>query len=884
MNNKLIFSLVFGIVLLIGILGSVSGIYESTLDNELVGYWTFDETSGTDVADSVGVGEYGGTLYNGTATSWRSGDFCKINGCIDLYTTSDFVSIGTGIYDGYDDWNDYGNDFSISFWGKSPAPATNNDGWIAKSTLSGGVHNEYGQWGFSGGDTSFIIWLNQSSTQYRNSGGTNPNTWDMYTITYNQTHLKQYINGALNYTEPLTTNIIEEDSAITVGTYFSLNENANITMDELGYWNRSLTYDEIISLYASGSGLPYIGATPLVTLQIPEDNSIRLDVDINLTSNYSKSNSGTTLVNSTLEVWHTNGTVLLKDTYSITGETNTSSWIKTIPIGNYYWNTLVFDDVSSAYAGSNYSVNVSAYSITNFYNSNTYETSTENFIANLSTNGTYTTSAQLFYDGVGQGTATKTGNDLTANFSDTVQIPTGTGAKEIIWQITIGNNKYNTSAVTQTVNAILFGLCNATLTQPYINFTFKDEETLDDLNVSIDSSTWEYWLGDGTYTKDLLFSNNTDNYYYAFCLLPGNVTLKNTRSIQYSKDGYPQRKYDASSSLTNTTTNKTLYLLSSADGIYSTIQVVDSESNSLVNTEVTAERQFSGIWTVVGQETTDASGAVTFWLNPDYDHRFTFVKSGCTGTTTTIRPTQTQYTQVLSCGASAIYVEAIEGIMYFRTPPGGILQPGETNFSYRIISTNENIINVTFQLVNASNNYLLAETSSACSPGGCTISLLYTITAGDNIKGRYYVDVGGGLILLEGDAWWKCIDIPTQGKSGVSTFFRDMMYVFQEWGDDTSTNDFNKLVIIFFLLCVFFSYLNYKFDIDSMNPGAFLVGFTLIVFLGSIIGGRSPGINNQGLFYFTNLTGAGFINNYILLFICMMITTSYFIGVNRRNQ
>jgi hypothetical protein len=171
-----------------------------------------------------------------------------------------------------------------------------------------------------------------------------------------------------------------------------------------------------------------------------------------------------------------------------------------------------------------------------------------------------------------------------------------------------------------------------------------------------------------------------------------------------------------------------------------------------------------------------------------------------------------------------------------------------------------------------------------CAPGGCTIYFFYNITNGEDIKGKYYVDIGSGLILLEGDAWWKCIEIPTHGKAGITTFFRDITYIFQEWGDDSATSDFNKFVVVFFLLCVFFSALNYQFNIDTMNPGAFLVGLTLFIFLGSAIAGLSPGINNQGLFYFTNLTTNSFINNYILFFICLPITVSYFAGVNRKNQ
>ena len=151
--------------------------------------------------------------------------------------------------------------------------------------------------------------------------------------------------------------------------------------------------------------------------------------------------------------------------------------------------------------------------------------------------------------------------------------------------------------------------------------------------------------------------------------------MKNNRTIQYSSTGYPQRKYDDNTDLTSTITHKTLYLLSSSDGIYSTIQVIDENGNIITGVEVEIERQFSGAWTIIGKESSDSAGTVTFWVNPDYSHRFTFTKSGCVTSTQTIRPTQTTYTASMNCGGSSnvIYASTIDGIKWFKTPSSGIL-------------------------------------------------------------------------------------------------------------------------------------------------------------------------------------------------------------------
>ena len=508
-------------------------------------------------------------------------------------------------------------------------------------------------------------------------------------------------------------------------------------------------------------------------------------------------------------------------------------------------------------------------------NTLSYQTQSETLSINITANSTLA-AVTLDYNGTDYFTIKS-----ASVYSSTFDIPFIFGNKSIRWKFTYAGGTIYSDYSYQYINLTQLGICNATLIVPYINFTFVDEETALNINATMDTSTWEYWLGDGTVTKSLIFSNTTLNDNYAFCLSASNDTMYNTRSIQYASPGYPQRKYDASSDLTNSSLNQVLYLLSSVDGIYSTIQVVDQDGDKVGGLEVTVERQFAGVWTVVGQETTDDAGLVTFWINPDYDHRFTFAGDDCTGLTVTIRPTQTQYTQQLQCGVSAdIYVSQIEGIKYSRTPATGIIQAGTYNFSYQLVSSKDNIVNMSFQLVNASDGTVLNSSWSICNVGGCTIYVMHTVDLGNDIKGKYYLDVGNGSFLLEGDARWRCIDIPTAGKAGIGTFIRDMKYVIDEWGDDSDTADFNRLVIVFFFMCLGISVLNYNLGSDTSNPGAFLIIMTFVILMGSIVGGTT----GQGFFYFNNLTGTTFINNYILLGFTLIITISYFLNVNRQAQ
>ena len=55
---------------------------------------------------------------------------------------------------------------------------------------------------------------------------------------------------------------------------------------------------------------------------------------------------------------------------------------------------------------------------------------------------------------------------------------------------------------------------------------------------------------------------------------------------------------------------------------------------------------------------------------------------------------------------------------------------------------------------------------------------------------------------------------------------------------------------------------------------------TVIIWLGSLVGG----LTSSGLFYFNDLTGVVVLDNYLLAFICSIISGAYFLNVNRRAQ
>ncbi len=514
------------------------------------------------------------------------------------------------------------------------------------------------------------------------------------------------------------------------------------------------------------------------------------------------------------------------------------------------------------------------------YNQTTYETAIEKYTVSLTSTGGEVVTATFNYNGT-EYVATKTGNDVTMVFTSTLpSISEGyTGNNSFFWNLSFGEEYISSQTYYQQVSDLNFQQCNST-GYPFLNFTFKDEESFEFMSSKFSTSDLEYWLGDGTQKIDFNFIDNTANPSYGFCLNV-NYTLNYDGEFRYSNTSYPQRIFTTSGTLTNDTTFELLYLLHEDDGIFSSIQVVDGLGDVISGVEVTAEREFSGTWTTVGISNTDSAGSVTFWVNPDYDHRFTFSKSGCTGVTSTLRPTQTQYTQTLDCGANtSIYISPLQGIIYSRKPAEGILLPGVTNFTFQVVSSRNNIQNASMEIIFA-NGTVINSTWDSCSPSGCTMFVTYTTYEGMNLKGRYYVDIGNGSIMLEGDSAWYLMDTGPGGSSGgLLSAFMDFQRAINGWSSSDQTSDYNRLIIAFFIMALIICVMNVFTGMDSVSPGLFLIFMTAFVFIGSI----ADGALGQGFFYYNNLTGFSFLNNYILFLMLLALTIAQFVNIARQAQ
>lgn len=419
------------------------------------------------------------------------------------------------------------------------------------------------------------------------------------------------------------------------------------------------------------------------------------------------------------------------------------------------------------------------------YNATSTELAVEGYHLNLSSDGLETISANLFWNGT-EYSSTNIGNTTNAEFRVSKTNPVGTfGNITFNWEINYGGTKTNTTTKYQNLTQTWLDLCNSTLTTPVINFTFKDEESLDFINSTFEFTNLKYFIGDSSVYKEVSYDNNTENPSYALCMSPPDRTLNTEATVfDYSASGYPQRSHTRASDLSNNTINQLLYLLKTADGRQVSFITQTLYATPVTDVIVLAERKFSGVFTTIGQGTTDSSGAVTFFLNFDKDHRFTFTKAGFAPVTLNLRPTASSYSVIMgSTNATAeIYNSVQLGIKFSTSPLHNILNQSTTyNFGFNTSANQSNLVSTHMNITNFEGDLLGSSTSLTASGGNLLISLDTGLNKSFNTF--YFVDIGDGITQINKRSY---VIIPSLNANntfidGVRDFNIDSKTVEEQW-------------------------------------------------------------------------------------------------------
>jgi hypothetical protein len=518
------------------------------------------------------------------------------------------------------------------------------------------------------------------------------------------------------------------------------------------------------------------------------------------------------------------------------------------------------------------------YNVTNeTYNASTYETGLETFTVNVTHNSTiYTTiTADLIFAGTSYA-GTKSGTGDSVMFSKSISIPTISSAinNSFYWNFTLGTEVVSTTEHNQTANPLVFAWCD-TYTTPFLNLSFKDESDGTTLNATVDSMTLNSWIGDGTYWDTTTYSNTTLNYAYTFCAVP-NSTRYNNLSIQYASTGYPQRRSFLTDSLSPTLTHKTLYLLSSADGIYSVYQVQDPNGNALTGVSVSVERQISGVWDTIETGTTDSAGAVTFWLDPNNDHRITFVRTGYVTVTVVIRPSSTTYSVVMSStSGEATYNSTLaDGVVwkYGIVPMASRLTQNTTyTFWFWVNSTSSNLVAYRMELLNSTGGVLTSTIGTTAT--GSNLTSAINVMQNASIRGRYSINSGGGYVIVDADAFWPVgsvnMSIPDRGT--IKSFFSNLNRI-NVFGTDEGRKQYSMALLFFILLFIVLGAISYSTGWDFATAGGALILLVPIVWIASLTGFFTITYLPPGA---SDLASAAFIQKYSVAIIASLLGFGY---------
>lgn len=546
-----------------------------------------------------------------------------------------------------------------------------------------------------------------------------------------------------------------------------------------------------------------------------------------------------------------------------------SSFSRTIPYGSSLWACEICSNGICFLGNENRTININHFAENSqTFNTTSYETSSENFIINMTYDNTAFTgiTGTLYYNGTSY-SGTKIGSGSTIQFARTLDIPADyIGNNTFYWRIGFINSSgtfyYNSTTQYQNVSAMWFGQCNSTLTISYINFTFKDESNSSNIKASIPYATFEYYLGNSSVTKSFNYINLTENYNYSFCSIPSDRQMNVDVRIQYEAGGYPQRIYQPDTlALTNASTNQVLYLLSELDGLYVTFQILGG-GQPLEGATITATRAVNGTQTVVGYGTAGASGTVALWLNPNYVHTILAEKEGYVSYSFNEAPTQTFYSVELTpISSTTSQVDYSLGISQYINPSGNYLNNGTTyNFNYSIISEYHDLDEFGANLY-GDNTFL--DAGSAYSSTGGTVTILTNTANYSRITMNFYYVING--TYVNGTTNWL-IQYPND--FSIWHFFTDLVtYIdadlFGILGDDNGV--FSKALISFVIIILLVGGLIMKFGVANEATIMGMI-FGIVLFLNSI--GMIPNPD-----FITRGTLGDFITAVLFILMVVLIVT-----------
>ena len=548
--------------------------------------------------------------------------------------------------------------FTISFWVKGGAyaddetllgiaPSSGNQFFnIVGSTINPGQLRFYIR--------SSLGELNDLETSLVGSG-----TWKMITLVKNRTrdNYEVFENGIsiMNYTDIHTTSMDFSSKGLSLGQVWNAGASSYVnpfsgSLDDVNFWKRALDINEIQNIYNSNLTYPFsVEGKIIIDLNSPTNNTELSDVGANFNVTIDSSSLvDTNITNLTYQLWKYNDTSLVWEKFNFTtlnfsgiNQTTESEFIDSFSLGSYKWGVKAcFANLSTTFCNSseeNYIFDVGSGITEEIYSNSTYESSSETFLANITTlSGSIIYSASLIYNGTEHiGIVTDLGND-TYHLSSTFYIPEVSSDVNITWYwriyYDVNGNIISQDLDTKTQTILNLGgilVQTASCGTGYfkaINYTFQNSNNKSSL--TIDTINYNFKYGIGNTSAKEIYGTFTNKGSFNICV---NSSFNGYKfgygEVEYEEDGFTQRKhylYENQEISNGTTRSYILYSLPTADSTSFIFEVKDSGNTPYTNKLLALLRWYpeTNGYLVVEMAKTDETGQTVMKVKTeDIDYR-----------------------------------------------------------------------------------------------------------------------------------------------------------------------------------------------------------------------------------------------------------------------
>jgi len=597
--------------------------------DDIVSYWKMDEVTGV-MVDSLGISD----ATNNGAT----------------YNTAGIIG-ATQYFDGAND------NMTIPYNAAySPTIGLTINTWIYRNSTSP-VDFVFSSWnGATENNKDYELALEGSKLIFQTGdpGATNkiigtttitPETWHMVTGRWNGTHIDVYVDGVRDQlTSPAVTAIYYGTTDLAIGSRVGGYGKFNGSIDEIGFWNRSLNQADITELYNGGAGLPY--AVPViinVNLESPSNGTIISDVGTNfIVSGNNIASINAEWTNITYNIWN-NGTLFNSTTVDFTNnETfNETLFIDNFTFSDYIWNAnACYVNITGNYcisATNNNTFSVSLFTlVSETYVNDTISGTLNNFSISIDLlEGYDLLDAHFMYNGTNETPIiTATGENRYLLVSDyAIPILLSDVNLTFYWGLTFtGDIDLNSTERTQLVRSVLLDSCSV-YTNKVFNLSLFDEKEKTTLNgdIEIIYSILNVPNYDIINTVHFKVTNVSSAEVCSGINLSGE-NLAYSAEIRYVSDGYAPELYHIQKAiLPSSGTLINLYDLNESSSTEFEITYQDSTFNFVDGAIIQLQRKYisENIYEVVEAPLTSRDGVSVVHIDLDsVKYKATVVKDG----------------------------------------------------------------------------------------------------------------------------------------------------------------------------------------------------------------------------------------------------------------